>query len=138
MRLSWNEIRNNAIAFGRKWADAARERAEAQTFWNEFMQVFGVERRAVASFEEPVKRLGDRRGSIDLFWRGVLLVEHKSRGQSLDRAESQAFDYVQSLVTGGRRDEVPRYVVVSDFATLVLYDLEADADAPETTLSLSL
>ena len=36
MPLSWNEIRQNAIAFAREWAGARSEIAEKQTFWNEF------------------------------------------------------------------------------------------------------
>ena len=55
MPLSWNEIRQNAIRFARDWAGAKREHAEKQTFWNEFFGVFGISRRAVASFEKPVR-----------------------------------------------------------------------------------
>lgn len=64
--ISWNEIRQRAITFARQWADATRERAEAQTFWNDLFQVFGKSRRAVAAFEEPVRNLaGDVRFSTD-------------------------------------------------------------------------
>jgi hypothetical protein len=45
--------------------------------------VFGVRRRKVASFEEPVRFLGEKRGFIDLFWKGKLLVEQKSLGRKL-------------------------------------------------------
>lgn len=62
------KIRDKAIAFSREWQDAESERAEAQTFWNEFFAVFGVPRRRLASFEEPVKKLGAQRGRIDAFW----------------------------------------------------------------------
>ncbi len=55
--LSWNEIRHNAIHFTREWTGEKREAAEKQTFWNEFFDVFGIRRRVVASFEEPVKRI---------------------------------------------------------------------------------
>ena len=83
MPLPWPEIRDKAIAFSREWQDAESERAEAQTFWNEFFAVFGVPRQRVATFEEPVKKLGARRGRIDAFWKGQLVVEHKSRGEDL-------------------------------------------------------
>lgn len=43
-RLTWPDIRARAVAFAREWADAGSERAEAQTFWNEFLAVFGVHR----------------------------------------------------------------------------------------------
>jgi len=33
MPLSWNEIRDRAVAFSREWAGATSERAEAQSFW---------------------------------------------------------------------------------------------------------
>ena len=50
MLLSLNEIRNNAIAFSREWAEETRERAEKDSFWNDFFAVFGIKRRAVASY----------------------------------------------------------------------------------------
>ena len=107
-----------------------REGAEAQSFWNEFFNVFGVRRRTVAVFEEKVRNLKGRFGYIDLFWRGKLLVEHKSRGASLEQAASQAFEYIQSLKDENREDEIPRYVIVSDFSRIVLYDLEPEQDDP--------
>jgi hypothetical protein len=69
MRLSWNEIRARAAEFAREWGDAHYERGEAQSFYNDFFQVFGVKRRKVASFEEPIRLLGERREFIDLFWK---------------------------------------------------------------------
>jgi len=123
MPLPWPEIRDKAIAFSREWQDAESEQAEAQTFWNEFFAVFGVPRRRVASFEEPVKKLGAKRGRIDAFWKGQLVVEHKSRGQDLDRAFVQALDYFPGIPD---RD-LPHYVLVSDFARFRLYDLDSGA-----------
>ncbi|MGD9520794.1 MAG: DNA methyltransferase [Tepidiphilus sp.] len=123
MPLSWNEIRARALEFSRRWADACSERAEAQSFWNEFFAIFGVDRKRVASFEKQVTlcRAGTklRNGRIDAFWKGVLLIEHKSVGQSLERAFTQAIDYFEGLP---ERD-LPRYILVSDFARFRLYDL---------------
>ena len=110
------------MAFSQEWVEEASERSEAKTFWDDFFEVFGVSRRRVASFEEPVKKSDDRGGFIDLLWKGVLLVEHKSRGKDLDRALGQALEYFPGL---NDRD-LPRYVLVSDFARLRLYDLERD------------
>ena len=120
MPLSWNEIRSRALAFSREWADAASENAQAKPFWIDFFDVFGVSSKRVASFEEPVKKLGERQGFIDLFWKGVLLVEHKSRGKNLDKAYDQALDYFPGL----KERDLPKYVIVSDFARIRLYDLE--------------
>jgi type II restriction/modification system DNA methylase subunit YeeA len=120
--LSRSELRIRAEQFAREWADARSERADAQSFWNDFFQVFGVSRKRVATFEEPVRMLGDRRGSIDLFWPGVLVVEHKSEGESLDRAYAQAIDYFPGIPDS----KLPRYVVVSDFKRFRLHDLETN------------
>lgn len=124
MPLSWNEIRDRAIQFSKEWKDARSEQAEKQSFWNDFFEVFGIKRRMVASFENPVRRLSGTYGFIDLFWKGMLLVEHKSRGQSLDKAQSQAADYIQSLISEGRQEECPRYIIISDFEFMALHDLE--------------
>ena len=135
--LSPNEIRDRALRFAREWERERREKAEAQTFWNEFFNVFGISRRRVASFEEPVKHLrqrleagdlsakggkGGHAGFIDLFWKGTLIAEHKSAGKDLDTAYQQALDYFPGL----QERDLPRYVIVSDFARIRLYDLEAD------------
>jgi hypothetical protein len=120
MPISWNEIKGRALAFSKDWADSSREDADAKSFWDGFFYVFGISRKRVASFEEPVKKLGEKRGFIDLFWKGTLLVEHKSRGKDLDRAFSQALDYFPGI---NERD-LPKFILVSDFARLRLYDLE--------------
>jgi hypothetical protein len=126
MPLSWNEIRHNAIRFARTWAGAQSESAEKQTFWNEFFDVFGLKRRLVATFEAPVKNIRGQYSFIDLFWPGVVLVEHKSFGKDLGKAGSQAFQYIQDLARAGRVKEIPRYVIVSDFARIALHDLEPE------------
>ena len=128
MPLSWNEIKSRAVAFSREWADETRETAEAKTFWDAFFNVFGLNRRAVASFEEPVRSLKGTYNRIDLFWKGRLLAEHKSTGKDLEKAKLQAFDYVQDLVREGRHNEAPEYIIITDFARLLLYDLNQNGD----------
>ena len=49
--LSWSEVRDRAIRFSRNWSDATSERADKQTFYNEFFDVFGIRRASVAAFE---------------------------------------------------------------------------------------
>ena len=120
MRLSWNEVRVRAAAFADTWREAAYEKGETQSFYNDFFQIFGVERRTVARYEAHVAKLDDRRGFIDLFWPGVLVVEQKSAGRDLDRAYEQAGEYVDALPDNQR----PRYVLVSDFQTFELHDLD--------------
>lgn len=120
MSLSIRDIRSRAHQFVSTYADAQKENAEAQSFLNDLFNVFGIPRRRVASFERPVKV--DNKGTkrIDLFWPGLLLVEMKSEGQSLDKASEQANNYLRGLTN----EELPRYVLVCDFKTFRLRDLE--------------
>ena len=75
--LSWNEVKTRAIRFSRDWSEAISERADKQTFYNEFFSVFGIRRASVASFEANVRNLQGNTSAIDLLWRGKLIVEHK-------------------------------------------------------------
>ncbi len=133
MPLSWTEIRDRAATFQKDWKEVTSEQAESQSFWSEFLNVFGVNRRRVAVFEKHVtiKRAKSvKNGRIDLFWPGKLLVEMKSAGQDLDRAFAQATDYFEALPD---RD-LPRYLLVSDFKRFRLFDLEEKIDHPEFRL----
>lgn len=120
MALSWNEIKDRALKFTKEWEGESRERAEKDTFWNDFFTVFGISRRRLATFEEPVKKLNNKQGFIDLFWKGTLLVEHKSKGKNLDAAFEQATDYFHGI----KEHELPKYALVSDFENFKLYDLD--------------
>tara|TARA_R110002073_G_scaffold40240_3_gene114059 strand:- start:10865 stop:13750 length:2886 start_codon:yes stop_codon:yes gene_type:complete len=120
MALSWNEIKDRALKFSNEWAEETKERAEKDSFWNDFFNVFGISRRRVATFEEPVKKLSGNQGFIDLFWKGTLLVEHKSKGRSLDKAFEQATDYFPGI----KEHDLPKYILVSDFDRIKLFDLD--------------
>lgn len=119
--LSWNEIRQRAFAFSEAWKDASDEDADGKSFWDGLFDVFGVSRRRVASFEKHVRSEAGKHGYIDLLWPGVLLVEHKSRGKSLDRAHQQAKDYFPSM----RDDDLPQCIIVCDFDRFRITDLDS-------------
>ncbi len=120
MRLSWNEVRVRAASFAAEWREAAYEKGETQSFYNDFFEVFDVRRRSVARYEEHVAKLDNRSGYIDLFWPGVLIVEQKSAGRNLAKAYGQAGEYFDAL----REPDRPRYILVSDFQTFELHDLD--------------
>ncbi len=119
MTLSWNEIKSRALAFARHWADAGNEDAQAKPFLIAFFEVFGITDKRFASFEHAVKKHGGGQGFVDAFWPGILLIEMKSRGKNLDRAYTQAIDYFPGL----KERDLPRYVLVCDFARFRLHDL---------------
>ncbi|KAF2519438.1 class I SAM-dependent DNA methyltransferase [Flavobacterium salilacus subsp. salilacus] len=122
MALSWNEIKDRAVRFAKEWENDFNENAEAKSFMDAFFNVFGIPRRRVATFEQHVKKEDGRQGFIDLLWKGIILIEFKSRGKDLDKAHKQAKDYFPAL----KDAELPRYILVSDFENFRLYDLEED------------
>lgn len=122
MVLNWNEIKERAINFSREWTGTCNEEADAKPFLVEFFNVFGISSRKVSSFEHRVKKLDDKDGYIDLLWKGNILIEMKSRGKNLDKAYQQARDYLHGL----KEQELPKYILVSDFENFRLYDLEED------------
>lgn len=148
MALSWNEIKDRALAFAKEWAGTTNEKADSQAFLIDFFNVFGISRKRVATFEHKVKKLGQNAnpsglkdltgledltgldkqnltglhttGYIDLLWKGNILIEMKSGGKSLDKAYEQAKEYIHGL----KEHELPRCILVSDFENFRLYDLE--------------
>ena len=125
MPLSWNEIKNKALAFSKRWEDAAREDSDAKPFWIDFFEIFGISDKRVASFEHAVKKLPGAKartdGFVDLFWPGMLLVEHKSGGKDLDKALDQAMGYLPGIA---ERD-LPQVIVVCDFGYFRVRNLAA-------------
>lgn len=120
--LSFNDIILNAQLFAKRFSKDTKENAEAQTFWNELCEVYGVDRKQVGLYEESAKRQSTgRKGRIDLYIPGVLAAEHKSAGKKLEDAEKQALDYF----VGNDDLDCPPLIVTSDFATIRVLDLEA-------------
>ena len=139
-QLTRHEIRKNASKFAERWkgkkhektglladfGDAKRgrklkdEKAEAQTFYNEFFEVFGVKRLGTAFFEHYVKKIGRGRGFIDLYWPKTLIAEHKSMGEDLDKAMVQANEYLPGL----ENNERPQFMLACDFQNFFLVDLD--------------
>ena len=122
MTLSWNEIKDRALNFSKEWAETSNEEADAKPFLVEFFNVFGISSKRVSTFEHRVKKLDEKDGYIDLLWKGTILIEMKSRGKNLDKAYLQAKDYLHGL----KQHELPKYILVSDFETFKLHDLEEE------------
>ncbi|MGI9306124.1 MAG: class I SAM-dependent DNA methyltransferase, partial [Gammaproteobacteria bacterium] len=115
--IDWQIVRERAGDFAKKWKNETSESAEAQTFWNDFFEVFGRTRRGLAFYEFQAKRAATGfYGHIDLLWPDVLAVEHKSAGKSLDDGEKQLSQYI-----GGLPDGV-EYGLVCNFQYFRLFD----------------
>lgn len=125
-------MKRRALAFSREWAQDTHEEAEAKEFLTQFLHIFDIARRRVATFEHRVNlgHIGtsasgeakNKDGYIDLLWKGTLLVEMKSRGKDLDKAYQQAKAYCQGL----KAHEVPQLIMVCDFHHFAVYDENGD------------
>ena len=112
------DVLARARAFVRKYDEVTVERAESQSFWNDLLQVFAIDRRAAGVEFERVTRRTDTGGTgrIDVFWPGVLLAEHKSAGKDFAAALAQADAYEIA------EEQLPRLTVVCDFRRFLLRD----------------
>lgn len=117
MPLSWNEIKSRAALFSNEWKDTKREEADAKPFLIDFLNIFDISQKRVATFEHRVKKIDDASGYIDLLWPGTLLVEMKSRGQDLEKAYTQAKNYCHGL----KDHELPKIIMICDFHYFHIY-----------------
>jgi hypothetical protein len=120
------------MAFSERWKDESDENASAQAFWIEFLAIFGIDHKRVATFEARASRASTGgAGRIDLFWPGVLAVEHKSAGKNLANAEKQAMDYLDSI----DQKDFPGLIIASNFSHMRIWDLSSGNPAFEFPLT---
>lgn len=136
MGLTWAQIRDNAIVFQDRWKNTSgNERSEAQTFVYELLRdVYGVDPRRVATFEQKVHPSSDTNGYIDMLWPGRILIEMKSKGKSLDKAHDQARKYAFAIPND---DDLPLVIMVCDFYNIRLYNLLTNQVVEFKTCDLS-
>lgn len=113
--------RKAAAEIAARYANTSREKSYAQSFWRDiFTEICRIDTFALIEFERAVSSpRGEGTKSIDALWPGVVLIEHKSRGKSLDEAEVQAREYLTLLPNAER----PPYVIVSDFAVIRIINI---------------
>lgn len=116
---------HEARKFADKYATTSSEKQFAQTFWRDFfshiLRIDDLTSTGI-EFEVPVRsHLSGKVKWIDVLWSGVLLIEHKSAGEDLDKAEQQAREYLLSL----DQSKVPPVVIVCDFARFRILEILA-------------
>ena len=123
--LVLSDIRSRAGAFVAQWREAeGYERGEAQSFVRDLLRVFGITRSTAAVYEKRAQRASTGgQGYIDALISGTALIEMKSAGADLVKAEAQALDYIESLT----EHERPDFVITSDFRRFRLLDLSVEA-----------
>lgn len=130
--LNNDEIRYRAENFIKKHKSDKYEKGEAQSYWKDFFDIFGVDANQVGEFEFPVVReTTGKAGFIDYYWKNKLIIEHKSRGKDLDKAFEQAVDYYNSLP---KKHNKPQYIIVSDFKNIRLIDFVNNFKTEEITI----
>lgn len=126
---NWRDIQDGAVRFAHRYAEAKDEDRDAKPFWIDLFTLYGIDPRSAGAFEERVRIHGRPGvGKIDYFSPKRFLIEHKSRGKNLDTAYKQAMDYFDSL----KSEDKPRYVVISDFEHIHIYDLEKSVKGRHT------
>jgi hypothetical protein len=132
--LSEEEIRRRLLEFAARWGGySGSERSEAQTFLNQLVACYGVDRIQVgAKFEE----FGPG-GFMDLFWPGVCIIEMKrpSEAEHLERHREQALRYWQR--SGTPSAPAPRYVVLCGFHRFEIWEPGAVYTEPRAVLELT-
>ncbi|WP_115243554.1 DNA methyltransferase [Corynebacterium renale] len=124
VRIDRGTVRKNLDEFKNFWSGQLKgwketgetgiEKKYAQSFWADMFACFGINAARMNLFEQDARRASTgRHGWIDLFWPGTVIGEAKSPGEDLDKAYRQAIDYLQG---GVNETELPRYIIISDFA----------------------
>jgi len=118
IKLTWDDIKGNAVAFSKRWKDAHNEEAQAQAFEMDFFRVFGIDDpEQSGDFEYKVPLDDGRTGYIDYLWKKQIAVEMKSRGKDLSRAYEQLKEYIIHLPA----EDIPDLLMVCDFENIVLH-----------------
>ena len=128
--LSLAEIRTRSSGFVVDWrGEPGEERQQAQSFIRDLLTVFGITKTKAGLYEKRAQRSSTgRQGYIDALIPGLCLIEMKSAGKDLLKAERQALDYVDGL----SEIESPRWVVTSNFHNFRVLDLHAEVNDTET------
>ena len=133
-----------ARQFSARWAGKGNERSDTQAFWIELLgEVFGVERPTdYIRFERDIK-LGHV-SFLDAFIPSThVLIEQKSLGVDLDTPQRQSDGTLLTPFRQAARynsmlpySERARWIVVSDFARIRVYDMETP-EAPPRVVTLA-
>ncbi|MGD9848056.1 MAG: class I SAM-dependent DNA methyltransferase [Desulfuromonas sp.] len=132
-----DEWHTRAEQFSKDFANAGYEMGLAQSFMRELCDIFGVGWRLIQFEERVTKEEGNGINRIDGFLPGLLLIEMKSAGKNLADARNQAFGYInrikeEAALKKRTSDQEPRYVLISDFQRLHLYDRNKSETEPDT------
>lgn len=121
MSLDYPHIREQLHRVIYDYKDAeGYERGQSQNFWTQIFNAYGVSGQVqLKAFEH---RLKDDKSQkyVDAFIPKLVMIEQKSRGLDLNKAYNQVSKYYERLSVADK----PRYIVLSNFDELWLFDIE--------------
>lgn len=128
------EIQGDLERFVSKWRSySGSERSEAQTFLNELYDAYGTDRTAAgAKFED----FRSSAGFMDLHQPGVLIVEMKKPGRSLDEAAEQRRRYWQESSDPERDVPAARWVIACNFHEFEVWEPGRFPNQPRVRFTL--
>ena len=130
-------------AFIQDWSDKGYEKGETQRFWLSLLHnVFGIDDpMKMMEFEMPVKTIMKEKGSdfIDAYISSTkVLIEQKSDRVDLfakyrqsDGTELTPYQQARRYAAGLPLSLAPRWIVVCNFKTFLVYNMEHPNDVPE-------
>lgn len=126
MSIITSQMRENAEKFILNWRGVLDERSEAQSFTNEFFEIFGLYRKNYGKFEKPIKKKNaNGTGFADFLWAGKLIIEAKSANKDnpkhWEETLLQAKDYIENLTPILR----PQIILLMNFKRFQIHKVEA-------------
>lgn len=121
MSLDYQHIREQLHRIIHDYKDAeGYERGQSQNFWTQIFNAYGVSGQVQSKAFEH--RLKDDKSQkyVDAFIPKLVMIEQKSRGIDLNKAYNQVSKYYERLSAADK----PRYIVLSNFDELWLFDIE--------------
>ena len=133
------ERRSAAARFAADWKGRGDEKQETQAFWLTLLQkIYGVEEpEKYISFELPVKL--DHTSFIDGYISDTrVLIEQKGQDVDLRKGYKQSDGSMLTPFGQARRyagylpfNQVPRWIIVCNFQTFEIHDMNRPNDEPE-------
>ena len=132
-----------AKEFVARWKDKGYEKGETQRFWLDLLQnVFGIQNpTSIMEFELPVKTITKEKGSdfIDAYISTTkVLIEQKSSHIDLTAKAKQSdgmmltpYQQARRYATGLPTSKMPRWIVICNFTSFEVHDMEHPDVAPE-------
>lgn len=138
-----SNIAASVAAFVSRWTGKGYEKGETQRFWLDLIgSVFGVQNpMSFMEFEVPVKTILKEKGSdfIDAYIPSTkVLIEQKGshvdlsvKARQSDGTELTPYQQARRYASGLPVSMAPRWIVVCNFVSFEVHDMEKPSEAPQ-------